>query len=255
MRVEQRVRQVRLVPLGIRHRTSEPPVIGLASELEDPTRHRDGNPVRSELAHERVHHFPGRFACDRYAAARRSTSFSCSTSRNRFRSSRFSVSSSERRPRIGGRRRGRPGRASCSDTTPRSRSRTRGGLNRPSEHLDRGGVDGDDARASEAVQSYGGRPVASCSDGRVARGSCPFPGGDRVGGEDRGCGRGGAVCTPVGYRWFRHAGGANPCLPATVSGRYCRSLSVKTSRRCLAEGLGVREIVCRVGRGSRHDLL
>src|SRR5215213_6253203 len=23
------------------------------------------------------------------------------------------------------------------------------------------------------------------------------------------------VSSPVGYRWFRHAGGVNPCLPAT----------------------------------------
>lgn len=28
------------------------------------------------------------------------------------------------------------------------------------------------------------------------------------------------VSSPVGYRWFRHAGGVNPCLPSTVSGRY-----------------------------------
>jgi hypothetical protein len=28
------------------------------------------------------------------------------------------------------------------------------------------------------------------------------------------------VSSPVGFRWFRHAGGVNPCLPAVVSGRY-----------------------------------
>jgi hypothetical protein len=28
------------------------------------------------------------------------------------------------------------------------------------------------------------------------------------------------VSSPVGYRWFRHAGGVNECLPPTVSGRY-----------------------------------
>jgi hypothetical protein len=28
------------------------------------------------------------------------------------------------------------------------------------------------------------------------------------------------VSSPVGFRWFRHAGGVNPALPATVSGRY-----------------------------------
>jgi hypothetical protein len=28
------------------------------------------------------------------------------------------------------------------------------------------------------------------------------------------------VSSPVAYRWFKHAGGVNPCLPPTVSGRY-----------------------------------
>jgi hypothetical protein len=28
------------------------------------------------------------------------------------------------------------------------------------------------------------------------------------------------VSGPVGFRWFRHAGGVNPCLAPTVSGRY-----------------------------------
>ena len=28
------------------------------------------------------------------------------------------------------------------------------------------------------------------------------------------------VSSPVGFRWFRHAGGVNPCLAPTVSGRY-----------------------------------
>lgn len=28
------------------------------------------------------------------------------------------------------------------------------------------------------------------------------------------------VSSPVAYRWFRHAGGVNPCLPPSVSGRY-----------------------------------
>ena len=69
----------------------EPPVVGLAGELEDPARHRDGDPVGGQLADERVHHFPGRFACDRYAAARRSTSFSCSSSRIRRFASRSSA--------------------------------------------------------------------------------------------------------------------------------------------------------------------
>ncbi len=28
------------------------------------------------------------------------------------------------------------------------------------------------------------------------------------------------VSAPVGFRWFRHAGGVNPALPPDVSGRY-----------------------------------
>ena len=28
------------------------------------------------------------------------------------------------------------------------------------------------------------------------------------------------VSSPVAFRWFRHAGGVNPCLSPTVSGRY-----------------------------------
>src|SRR5215204_3120799 len=28
------------------------------------------------------------------------------------------------------------------------------------------------------------------------------------------------VSSPVAFRWFRHAGGVNPCLPPSVSGRY-----------------------------------
>jgi hypothetical protein len=47
-------------------------VLGPA-ELENPTRHRDGDPVSGKVTDEREHHSPGRFAWDRYAAARRST--------------------------------------------------------------------------------------------------------------------------------------------------------------------------------------
>src|SRR3546814_4714311 len=77
--------------LAVTHRLIDPPVVGLAGDLEDPARHRNGDPVVGELSDERVHHFPGRFACDKYAAARRSTSFSCSTSRIRFFAARSSA--------------------------------------------------------------------------------------------------------------------------------------------------------------------
>ena len=58
--IEQRVRPIRLLQLPPRHRITQPAVVGLASELQYPARHHDRNPVRGELAHERVHHFPGR---------------------------------------------------------------------------------------------------------------------------------------------------------------------------------------------------
>lgn len=83
VRVEQRVRTIRLHHLARGDRVGQPPVVGLTRELEDPTRHRHRDPCSGELNHERVEPFPGRFACDKYAAARRRTSFSCSRSRIR----------------------------------------------------------------------------------------------------------------------------------------------------------------------------
>src|SRR3546814_3137355 len=46
--VEDRVRQMGFSELAVTHRLFEPPVVGLAGNLEDPARHRDGAPVRSE---------------------------------------------------------------------------------------------------------------------------------------------------------------------------------------------------------------
>jgi hypothetical protein len=65
MRVEDRVREVGLLELGVGDRFFEPPVELLATQLEDPARHRDGDPVDGQLTDEREHHFPGRFAWDR----------------------------------------------------------------------------------------------------------------------------------------------------------------------------------------------
>ncbi len=62
MRVEDRVREIHLVELCVGDRVHEPPVIGLTGDVEDPARHRDGDPVTGKLTDERVHHFPGRFA-------------------------------------------------------------------------------------------------------------------------------------------------------------------------------------------------
>ncbi len=41
------------------------------------------------------------------------------------------------------------------------------------------------------------------------------------------------VSGPVGFRWFRHAGGVSPRLPSSVSGRYLTFASVRTSRSCM----------------------
>jgi hypothetical protein len=53
--VEQGVRAVGLDQLGLSDRLCEPAVVGLASDLEHPARHRDGDPVFGQLADERVH--------------------------------------------------------------------------------------------------------------------------------------------------------------------------------------------------------
>ena len=65
MGVEHGIGQVRLLEVPVGDRVGEPAVVGLAGELEDPARHRHGDPVGGQLADERVHHFPGRFAWDR----------------------------------------------------------------------------------------------------------------------------------------------------------------------------------------------
>jgi IS30 family transposase len=56
------------------------------------------------------------------------------------------------------------------------------------------------------------------------------------------------VSSPVGFRWFRHAGGVNPCLPPTVSGRYLSFPEREEIALLRARGLGVRAIAREVGR-------
>ncbi len=94
MGIHERVRPVGRGGFGVGDRTSEPPVVGLSSKVQHPARDRDGYPVGGELVHEWVEpFFPGRFACDRYAAARRRTSFPCFRSLIRIRASRSSAAS------------------------------------------------------------------------------------------------------------------------------------------------------------------
>jgi IS30 family transposase len=56
------------------------------------------------------------------------------------------------------------------------------------------------------------------------------------------------VSSPVGFRWFRHAGGVNPCLPPTVSGRYLSFAEREEIAIWRAQNIGVREIARRLGR-------
>jgi IS30 family transposase len=56
------------------------------------------------------------------------------------------------------------------------------------------------------------------------------------------------VSSPVGFRWFRHAGGINPGLGSCVSGRYLSFAEREDIALLRARGHGVREIARRVGR-------
>ncbi len=58
------------------------------------------------------------------------------------------------------------------------------------------------------------------------------------------------VSSPVGFRWFRHAGGVNPRLAPTVSGRYLSSSEREDIALFRAQGAGVREIARRLGRSA-----
>jgi IS30 family transposase len=56
------------------------------------------------------------------------------------------------------------------------------------------------------------------------------------------------VSSPVAFRWFRHAGGVNPCLSSRVSGRYLSFVEREEIALLRAQGRGVREIARRLGR-------
>ncbi len=56
------------------------------------------------------------------------------------------------------------------------------------------------------------------------------------------------VSSPVAFRWFRHAGGVNPCLPSTVTGRYLSFSEREDIAIWRAQKLGVREIAERLNR-------
>jgi hypothetical protein len=55
------------------------------------------------------------------------------------------------------------------------------------------------------------------------------------------------VSPAVGTRWFRHAGGVNPDLQPTVSGRYLSFVEREEIALLRAQEVGVREIARRIG--------
>ena len=56
------------------------------------------------------------------------------------------------------------------------------------------------------------------------------------------------VSSPVAFRWFRHAGGVNPCLPPETSGRYLSFAEREEIAILHAQDVGVREIGRRLDR-------
>ena len=56
------------------------------------------------------------------------------------------------------------------------------------------------------------------------------------------------VSGPVGFRWFRHAGGVNPRLPQAVSGRYLSFTEREEIALLRVRRAGVREIARQLGR-------
>jgi IS30 family transposase len=56
------------------------------------------------------------------------------------------------------------------------------------------------------------------------------------------------VSSPVAYRWFKHAGGVNPCLPPTTTGRSLSFSEREDIALLRAQKLGVREIARRLHR-------
>jgi IS30 family transposase len=123
------------------------------------------------------------------------------------------------------------------------------------------------ARESGWVAARAGHPAVRKTnrqkDVRIYRGQIPSPGAPTVAWrEDRvrfwaAIARGvktedaaveAGVSSPVAYRWFRHAGGVNPCLPPTVSGRYLSFAEREDISMWQVQKVGVREIARRLKR-------
>jgi hypothetical protein len=98
---------------------------------------------------------------------------------------------------------------------------------------------------------------------RAYRGQIPSPGRPSVawredwvrfwaaiaaGAKTRDAGVAAGVSEPVAYRWFQHAGGVDPQLAPTLSGRYLSSSNREEIALWRAQGCGVREIARQLGR-------
>lgn len=100
-----------------------------------------------------------------------------------------------------------------------------------------------DAREYRGQMPSPGRPTVAWREDRVrfwaaiARGAMTEDAAAEAG-----------VSAPVGFRWFRHAGGVNPGLPQSVSGRYLSSAEREGIALWRAQGACVREIARRLGR-------
>ncbi len=68
------------------------------------------------------------------------------------------------------------------------------------------------------------------------------------GAKTREAGNAAGISEPVAHRWFRHAGGVNPQLTPTVSGRYISSSEREDIALWRAREIGIREIARRLGR-------
>jgi DNA-binding CsgD family transcriptional regulator len=124
-----------------------------------------------------------------------------------------------------------------------------GGFNWSSQHLDHGGVGVGVLDRQRAVRAYRGqmsspgRPSVAWRKDRVRFWAAIAAGAMT---EDAAVEAG--VSSPVGFRWFRHAGGVNPQLPETVSGRYLSLDERENIALWRAQGAGVREIARRLSR-------
>lgn len=119
---------------------------------------------------------------------------------------------------------------------------SQGGFKWSSQHLERRGCDAQQEPTEGGPPLPGTDPFAGKARCGVARGPCPVLGSDCSGLKTDDAGVEAGISSPVAYRWFRHAGGVNPCLPQTVTGRYLSFAEREDIAIWHAQEVGVREI-------------